>query len=151
MAFIKDAYTLLSEAALLESDTEAIVTENEIMQRLNDIEEVSEEVVITAEMVSVISVGEDYLVEINNLVPYMKSNGITSVAEALDNISEANNLEAKAVGLLMESDEETKKLVDNAKTKANKNKLLDKIKKSTDLSDNLKKNGYKVKKKKCKK
>lgn len=153
--FAKDTLTLLAEAANLDmsNDTESAITEGQIKSVMESIEEVSEEVVITAEMVSVIAVGEDYLVEINNLLPFMKSAEIKSVGEALDAVSRVNGLPDKSVGLLIESDDFIDEKCEAAKCKKDKkskNKILDKINKSVGLSDKLKKQGYTVKKKKCK-
>lgn len=154
MPFIKDPYALFVEAASsdLEANTEGAIMESTIRKRLNSIEEVAEDLVITAEMVTVIHTGNDFLVEMNNLAPYMKTNEIKSVAEALDNIAWVNNLPPKSVGLLTESDGYIQAMLEKAgKSKASKNKILEKISKATDISEKLKKDGYKVKKKKTKK
>ena len=152
--FIRDTYGLLAEAAAmdLEANTSAALTESQINNVMESIEEVSEDIVYTAEMVSVIKVGDDYLTEMNALYPYMTSNGITSVAEALNNVARVNGLQEKAVGLLIESDKQVKDMINKAAEKGSKakEKALDKVKKATKLPEKLKKQGFPVKKKKCK-
>lgn len=150
--FIRDTYGLLAEAAAmdLEANTSAALTESQINNVMESIEEVSEDIVYTAEMVSVIKVGDDYLTEMNALYPYMTSNGITSVAEALNNVAQVNGLQEKAVGLLIESDKQVKDMINKAAEKGSKakEKALDKVKKATKLPEKLKKQGFPVKKKK---
>ena len=152
--FIRDTYSLLAEAAAmdLETNTSSALTESQIDSIIESIEEVSEDIVYTAEMVSVIKVGDDYLTEMNALYPYMTSNGITSVAEALNNVAKVNGLQEKAVGLLIESDKQVKDMINKAAEKGSKakEKALDKVKKATKLPEKLKKQGFPVKKKKCK-
>ena len=152
--FIRDTYSLLAEAAAmdLETNTSSALTESQIDSIMESIEEVSEDIVYTAEMVSVIKVGDDYLTEMNALYPYMTSNGITSVAEALNNVARINGLQEKAVGLLIESDKQVKDMINKAAEKGSKakEKALDKVKKATKLPEKLKKQGFPVKKKKCK-
>lgn len=157
---IDNPFNLLSEAAIgdIQANTEGAITEAQIMSRINSIEELEESVVITAEMVPVISVAEDYLVEMNSIAGYMQSNGITTIAEALDNVASVNGLNKFDVGLLIESDDYIRTMMEKADEKCKKdgdkkakNKILDKIKKSTDVTEKLKKAGYKVKKKKSNK
>ena len=151
--FIKDPYSLLVEAAEndLSVNTSMALTESQVNSIMESFDEVSEDVVYTAEMVSVIKVGDDYLTEMNALYPYMKSNGITSVAEALNNVAAVNGLQEKAVGLLIESDERTSEMLAEACKKGSKakEKALDKIKKATKIPAKLKKEGFPVKKKKA--
>lgn len=152
--FIKDPYSLLAEAASMDLsvNTSVALTESQVNTIMESFDEVSEDVVYTAEMVSVVQVGGDYLVEMNALYPYMKSNNITSVAEALNNVAAVNGLQEKAVGLLIESDDRTAEMIQEACKKGckAKEKALDKIKKATKIPAKLKKEGFPVKKKKSK-
>ena len=152
--FIKDPYSLLAEAASIDLsvNTSVALTESQVNTIMESFDEVSEDVVYTAEMVSVIKVGDDYLTEMNTLYPYMKSNNITSVAEALNNVAAVNGLQEKAVGLLIESDDRTAEMIQEACKKGGKakEKALDKIKKATKIPAKLKKEGFPVKKKKGK-
>lgn len=152
--FIKDPYSLLAEAASMDlsANTSVALTESQVNTIMESFDEVNEDVVYTAEMVSVVQVGGDYLVEMNALYPYMQSNNITSVAEALNNVAKVNGLQEKSVGLLIESDDKTKSLIEAANKKGGKakEKALDKIKKATKIPAKLKKEGFPVKKKKSK-
>ena len=152
--FIKDPYSLLAEAASMDLsvNTSVALTESQVNTIMESFDEVNEDVVYTAEMVSVVQVGGDYLVEMNALYPYMQSNKITSVAEALNNVAKVNGLQEKSVGLLIESDDKTKSLIEAANKKCGKakEKALDKIKKATKIPAKLKKEGFPVKKKKSK-
>lgn len=152
--FIKDPYSLLAEAASMDLsvNTSVALTESQVNTIMESFDEVSEDVVYTAEMVSVVQVGGDYLVEMNALYPYMQSNNITSVAEALNNVAAVNGLQEKAVGLLIESDDRTAEMIQEACKKGGKakEKALDKIKKATKIPAKLKKEGFPVKKKKSK-
>lgn len=154
---IDNPFNLLLEAAQSDimNDTEGSLTESAILKRMDSIEECSRTIVISPEAVPVFNVDECYLVEMNAIAGYMKSTGIKSIMEALDNICEANELEPYSVGLLVESDSEIQSMLEKANAKCKKdgnkkakNAMLDKIKKSTDITDKLKKNGYPVKKKK---
>ena len=152
--FIKDPYSLLAEAASMDLsvNTSVALTESQVNTIMESFDEVNEDVIYTAEMVSVVQVGGDYLVEMNALYPYMKSNNITSVAEALNNVAAVNGLQEKAVGLLIESDDRTAEMIQEACKKGGKakEKALDKIKKATKIPAKLKKEGFPVKKKKGK-
>ena len=98
---IDNPFNLLLEAAQTDivTNTEGAITESAIINRFNSIKECSKSIVIAAEAVPVFNVDECYLVEMNSLAGYMKSNRIKSVETALDRICEANNLEPFSVGL----------------------------------------------------
>lgn len=153
MPFVKDPISLLlecSEADLLR-DTKSAIKESTIVSNYNKIEELSESVVYTPEMVTIVKIGNEYYTEMNFLQPYMKSNGIKSIAEALNDVAISNNLAPKSVGLLIESKESvTDKIKDaiNSKNTKKKNAALDKTKKAEELVDKLKGDGFKVKTKK---
>lgn len=156
---IDNPFNLLLEAAQsdIARDTQGELTESAILSRMNSIEECSRDIIVSPEAVPVFNIDECYLVEMNAIAGYMKSTRIGSVMEALDNICEANKLEPYSVGLLVESDDEIQSMLEKANAKCKKdgnkkakNAVLDKIKKSTDIVDKLKKNGYPVKKKKSK-
>lgn len=154
--FLKDPYSMLAEAADMDLSisTSTALTESQINTVMESFDEVDEDVVYTAEMVSVIKVGDDYLTEMNSIYPYMQSNGITSVAEALNDVARINGLQEKSVGLLIDSDDKIESMMEAAKKKGGKAKegALDKIKKATKIPAKLKKEGFPVKKKKsCKK
>ena len=101
--------------------------------------------------VPVVNIQGEYFTEMNFLHPYMKSAKIKSIAEALNNVAEANGLPVGAVGLLIESGSNVSECINKAIESANPKKeknVLDKIGKSIDISDKLKSKGINVKKKK---
>lgn len=156
MPFIKDPISLLIESSELDikSDTKSVVRESAVRSSYANIESVSESVVYTPEMVTVVNIGNEYYTEMNLLHPYMKTNEITSIAEALNNVAAANGLSEGAIGLLIESDDNVNECIDKALESGKPKKkdgILNKISKAVDLSDKLKKSGIKVKKKKSKK
>ena len=154
---IDNPFNLLLEAAQTDivTNTEGAITESAIINRFNSIKECSKSIVIAAEAVPVFNVDECYLVEMNSLAGYMKSNRIKSVETALDRICEANNLEPFSVGLLVESDDYIDDMLEKANEKVRKtgnkkakNNLLKKLKKSTDIAEKLDRDAYTVLKKK---
>lgn len=150
--FFSDNVSLLAECAAndLSANTEMAVSESQVISAYSTIEEASEEISYGPEMVPVIKVGNDFLTEMQFLAPYIQNNGITSVAEALDNIAEANNLPEKSVGLLVESQGCVCDMIDQAIAKSTGagKKMVEKVKKGESLIEKLKNKGYKVKKKK---
>lgn len=157
MPYIKDTLSILAECATADVGTSkrSIVEESAIRSDYNSIEEAAEPVVITAEMVTVVKVGNDYMTEMNCLVPYMKTFGVTSVEEALNNVAVANGLPERSVGLLVESKAAVDRMIEEAckKSKAAgnskaKDACLKKVSKATDLVNKLKSKGIPVKAKK---
>ena len=160
MPYIKDTMSILAECAAMDLGTSktSVIKESEVRSSYSSIEEASEEFTIGGEMVPVFRVGEDLLTEANLLAPYMRSNNIKSIAEALDNVAEANGLAKHSVGLMIESQECVTDMIEKACEKAKstgnnkvKDAVLSKVDKATDLVDKLKKSGYPVKKKKSNK
>lgn len=156
MPFIKDSLSLLIEASAmdLKNDTSTIVRESAVRSGYNKIESVYSDVVYTPEMVTIVNVDGEYFTEMNFLHPYMKTNNIKSITEALNNIATANGLLEGSVGLLIESDEEVNDTIDKAIESGNVNKkenVFTKIGKAINLTNKLKDSGIKVKKKKNKK
>lgn len=157
MPFVKDSMSLLiesSEADLL-SNTKSVVAESTIRSGYSNIEEASEEIVYAPEMVTVVKVGNEFFTEMNFLYPYMKTNDISSIAEALNNVAAANNMPDNSIGLLIESDCDVEQCICKAVESCNQKKkdgVLNKISKAIGLTKSLKGKGINVKKKKsCKK
>ena len=151
----KDSLTLLAEAADFDiaNSAETAINESSILSTYEDIDEINEEVSYPAEMVPVVGIDGEAFTEMQYLAPFMTNNDITSVEEALDILAEVNNLPAKGVGLLVESQECVTDKINEAlgkSKKAHKN-ILDKIARGEKLTGKLKKDGYKVKKKKSSK
>ena len=150
---IDNPFNLLLEAAQddIVQNTEGNLLESDIIKRFDSIQECSKSIIIAPEAVPVYNVDESYVVEMNALAGFMKSQNIGSVTEALDAIASANALQPFSVGLLVESNLEVAAMLEKAnarKDKKSKNAVLGKIKKSTDIADKLKKGGYPVLKKK---
>ena len=149
MPFVKDPLSLLIETSKTDlPNTKMIVKESTAMSGYNGIAEVSESVVYDPSMVTVVKIGNEFFTEMNFLYPYMKSNGITSVVEALNNVAEANNLNSGDVGLLFESEDKIECDLKEAKTPKKKDNVIDKVGKAVNLKDKLKDKGINVKKKK---
>jgi hypothetical protein len=155
MPYIKDSFSILAECAAIDlPDTQRVVRESEIKEGYNDIEEAAGEYNITAEMVPVVKIGEEYYTEAQLLAPFMRDSGIRSMAEALDAVAEANKLEPKSVGLLIESECAVTGMIEKACKKESskiKDAVMDKVNKATNLAKDLKKKGFKVKRKANKK
>lgn len=150
MPYIKDSFSILAECAAMDlPDTKRVVRESEVRSDYGDIEEAAGNYNITAEMVPVVQIDEEYFTEAQLLAPFMRDSGIRNMAEALDAVAEANNLEPKSVGLLVESECAVTGMIEKACAKGTKAKdaVMDKIGKATDLVKGLKDKGFKVKRK----
>ena len=151
MSFVTDPFNVLVEAANndIMTDTKMAIRESEIVSRYTDIEELAEPIMITAEMVTVVNVNGEFFTEMQFLAPYMKCNKIKSVAEAITNVCEANNLPNGSIGLLVESQECVTDVIEKALDKGPKakKKALEKVGKVENLIDKIKSKGIKVKKK----
>lgn len=153
MPFVKDALSLLIEASEIDikRSSKSILRESTVRSNYRNIGEASEEVIYGPEIVPVVHMKDGYYTEMSFLHPYMKSAGITSIVEALNNVASANNLDKGAVGLLIESNECVGDCISKAIESADPNKensVLNKIDKATGLSDKLKSKGIDVKTKK---
>lgn len=153
MPFVKDSLSLLIEASAgdILSDTKTSFSEGAVRSGYESIEEASETVVYVPEMIPVVQIESEYYTEMNFLYPYMKTNHIKSISEALNNVAAANNLPECSVGLLIESDCSVDATITKAIESGNQKKkdsTLNKIKDAVNISDKLKKKGIKVKKKK---
>jgi hypothetical protein len=157
MPYIKDTLSILAECASADvgMSKKTIVEEAGIRSAYDSLEETAEPVFISAEMVTVVKVGNDYMTEMNCLVPFMKSYGIKSVEEALNDVAIANGLPERSVGLLVESKESVARMIQEATKKSKaaknskaKNACLGKVQKATDLVNKLKSKGFSVKTKK---
>ena len=153
MPFVKDSLSLLIEAANndLNANTRETINESAIRASYSHIEEAEYEFTYGAEMVPVIKMNDKYYTEMNFLHPFMKSNNIKTITEALDEVARANRLPVKSVGLLIEAentvDANIAKAIESGNCKK-KESALAKVSKAIGIADKLKKNGYDVKKKK---
>ena len=160
MPYIKDSFSILAECAAIDlPDTRRVVRESEVRSDYENIEEAECIYEATAVMVPVVQIGEEYYTEAQFMAPFMRDAEIKSIAEALDAIAEANGLQKKSVGLLIESKccvtEMIEKACQKESAKGKENKLkdavMDKIDKASNLAKNLKSKGYPVKRKADKK
>ena len=84
MPYIKDTFSILAECAAIDlPDTRRIVRESEVRCDYEDIEEAAEEYAMSAEMVPVVQIGNEYYTEAQLLAPFMRDANIKSIAEAL--------------------------------------------------------------------
>jgi hypothetical protein len=134
----------------LKNSMDMVVRESTVLSTYASLESVSSPVVYTAEMVPVVCVDEEYYTEMSFLHPYMESNGIRNIADALDNVAYVNGLSENAVGLLIESDQYVTDAINEAidsGSEKKKKKAISKVNKSNKIVDKLKNAGIKVKKK----
>lgn len=153
MPFVKDPLSLLIEASDidLKRNTKVAVRESTVRSSYENIEEAAEPVYYGPDVVPVIKIGNEFFTEMNFLHPYMKSEGITSIAEALNNVSETNGLGKGSVGLLIESDGCVSDCINKAIESCNpkkENSILNKVDKAVGVAKALKDKGINVKKKK---
>ena len=157
MPYVKDTLSILAECASADLGTSktSIVEESAVRSDYNSIEEAAEPVYFGANMVPVVKVRNDFMTEMNCLVPYMKGYGIKSIEEALNNVALANGLPERSVGLLVESKAGVQRMIEEACSKSKaagndkaKKACLKKVQKATDLVNKLKSKGFPVKAKK---
>ena len=152
MPYIKDTYSIIAECANVDlPNTERAVLESEVESTYAKIEESTQSYAVVAEMVPVFSIDGKYYTEAYFLAPFMRDAKISSMVEALDYIAEANGLQRCDVGLLIESGDFVKNMIDKSKDNAGKLKTtIAKVDKSNNLAKHLKDKGYPVLKKKSK-
>ena len=155
MPYIKDSFSILAECAAIDlPDTRRVVKESEMRSEYENIEEAAEFYAVTAEMVPVVKLGDEYYTEAQFLAPFMRDAEIKSMTEALDCIAEANKLPAKTVGLVIESNCAVTEMIEKACQKESakaKDIVMNKIGKAADLANSLKSKGYPIIRKKDKK
>lgn len=151
MPYIKDTFSILAECAAIDlPDTQRVVRESEVRSGYENIEESTEFYAVTAEMVPVVKLGNEFYTEAQFLAPFMRDAGIKSIVEALNCIAEANKLPEKSIGLLIESNCAVTDMIEKACQKESakaKDAVMNKIGKATDLACELKSKGYPVKRK----
>ena len=151
MPYIKDSFSILAECAAIDlPDTRRVVRESEVRSDYENIEEATSVYKATAEMVPVVQIGNEFFTEAQFMAPFMRDAEIRSMAEALDLVAEANGLDAKSVGLLIESNCAVSSMIEKACQKESskiKDGVMNKIDKATSLAKDLKAKGYPVKRK----
>lgn len=125
--------------------------EDELEELLDELDEVPEELAYTAEMVVVLGVNngfcENYVVEYDMLVKLMESQGIDEKT-ALTQVCEANNIDFDRTYLLIESSDEFKEDITEARCKGGSKAVKDRAGKLNKKIKDLKKKGVKMMKKK---
>ena len=148
MPYIKDSFSILAECAAIDlPDTKRVVRESEVRVGYESIAEASSDYRFTAEMVPVVELNGKYYTEAQCLAPFMRDAGIKSMMEALDAVAESNQLEPKAIGLLIESSCKVNEMIERACQKESgkaKDAVIEKIDKAAGLANTLKENGYPV-------
>lgn len=153
---IKSNLQLLSEAAALDMkiNTSNDANLDTVREAYNAIPTIKEPAVTEATDVIVNDTASGYYVEMVNLAPFMMDSGIKSVSRALDMVAEANNLPAKSVGLVVESQTSVDTTLRAAKSRSDRtgnNKFVEnaisKVNKNNVLIHKLLSEGYKVAKK----
>lgn len=71
-----------------------------------EIQELSREIVYSPEMIPVVKIDEGYYTDFDFLIPYMKSNGIDNIADAISNITIANGLKESTISILINPNNE---------------------------------------------
>lgn len=154
---IKSNIGILAEAASndLKLNTASKVKVDTVKEAYNAIPTMKEASVTEASDVIVTATKDnEYYVEMVNLAPFMLDSGINSIAKALDMVAEANELEPKSVGLVVESQASVDAMLENASARAKDTgnyKIMEnavsKVNKNNLLIRKLMSEGYKVAKK----
>lgn len=158
----KDPYKILCESSKCECDEEDLEdlalddAEEELTGEMDPVDAVDDDIVYGEAMIPVIRIGDDYVVESDMLAKYIDSHPDVEISEALNRIAthESNMLTAGSIGILIESDDYTDHLIQEAKAAKRTNSSKKKIKKIKDTASflkDIKNKGIKVFKKKSKK
>ena len=128
--------------------TENELSKHNILDIYKDITvEVPEDVVYSAEAIPVLKIEDDFVIESHFLAPFMISNGITSIKEALDALTDANELDTK-VGLLVDPVDVVANAADTASV--TDDKILNDLTQTNMTLSTLKNEGYVILRKKSK-
>lgn len=153
---IKTNMALLAEAAAIDANLNIVNEANvdAVRESYNSIPECVGITVTEAADVVVTPVAGDYFVEMTNLAPFLLDSGIRSVSKALDMVAEANGLEPKSVGLIIDSQDTVSRMLYESTAKARKTgndkireNAISKVNKNIAIAKRLMSEGYKVAKK----
>lgn len=120
---------------------------SELKSVFDNIETVPVELQYTEEMVNVIEDNGRYFVEMDSLAKYMLSQNVTDIREAMDNVTQINNINMDDTYLLVENETYFSSLLEGCAKDKKKQKKLSNV---TKLLKNIKNKGVKVVKKKKK-
>ena len=153
---IKTNMALLAEAAAIDANLNIVNEANvdAVRESYNSIPECVGITVTEAADVVVTPVAGDYFVEMTNLAPFLLDSGIRSVSKALDMVAEANGLEPKSVGLIIDSQDTVSRMLYESTAKAKRTgndkireNAISKVSKNIAIAKRLMSEGYKVAKK----
>ena len=153
---IKSNMQLVAEAAAMDIkiNTANSNKKDTVLEAYTAIPTIKEPAVTEAADVIINQTSDGYYVEMVNLAPFMFDSGIKSIGTALDIVAEANNLNEKEVGLVVESQVNVNNNIANAEARAKKTgnyKVLEnavnKVNKNNLIIKRLLDEGYKVVKK----
>lgn len=153
---IKTNMALLAEAAAIDANLNIVNEANvdAVRESYNNIPECVGITVTEAADVVITPVAGDYFVEMTNLAPFLLDSGIRSVSKALDMVAEANGLEPKSVGLIIDSQDTVSRMLYESTAKARKTgndkireNAISKVSKNIAIAKRLMSEGYKVAKK----
>lgn len=153
---IKTNMALLAEAAAIDANLNIVNEANvdAVRESYNSIPECVGITVTEAADVVITPVAGDYFVEMTNLAPFLLDSGIRSVSKALDMVAEANGLEPKSVGLIIDSQDTVSRMLYESTAKARKTgndkireNAISKVSKNIAIAKRLMSEGYKVAKK----
>lgn len=155
---IKNTFELISEAAKSEDseylDADLDDIESDLDDVYDDIEELDDEEYLNYDeaCVPILQQSEDrYLLEMDVLAKYMKSNEIVDFAEAISNLCEYNNIAVEDTYVVVESADSIYELLDEAKRTKNSKKAKALAGSTAEILGLMKTKGIKVVKKKSKK
>ena len=153
---IKTNMALLAEAAAIDANLNIVNEANvdAVRESYNSIPECVGITVTEAADVVITPVAGDYFVEMTNLAPFLLDSGIRSVSKALDMVAEANGLEPKSVGLIIDSQDTVSRMLYESTARARKTgndkireNAISKVSKNIAIAKRLMSEGYKVAKK----
>lgn len=138
MPFVKNAMDILVEAASvdLQSNQHQVIKESNVISGYRSIPEASHPIVYGPEVVPIVNIDGGYYTEMNFLYPFMETNGIKSIDEALDYVAESNNV--SDVGLLVMSESDVTECINKCLEEGGQKKketALDKFAKVVGLKD----------------
>lgn len=105
-----------------------------------------EAVAYNSRMVPVFEHESEYFVEMDNVFKYMNSFEITDIAEAMENIADANEIDVNEMSLVIESEEYMGSVIESAieQSKAGDKTLLENCELAVKLINMLESEGIKV-------
>lgn len=149
--FTKSCMDIIKEASASEDYNVTDIISDELrasfMECVGEMPIVAREAVAyNSKMVPVFQTEDEYLVEMDNVFKYMKSFEITDIAEAMENIADANEIDVNEMALVIESEEYMGSVIESAieQSKAGDKTLLENCELTIKLINMLESEGIKV-------